>query len=172
MAKASPSIISSIFENLNVLLVESRTKKELTACLVPSSAIEQVHWLRVQWSIAITRKRRLLSGFHVHYTSSWHGWKQSLIRRNKVTHSYYCDYHRSCSQATHLSTFFPSWISAASRINSTRWGAFVWWNFRTKVGNTWLTRIIVKSVYARSYTYVCMPVCRSLTEIFYSLAGT
>jgi hypothetical protein len=49
MAKTSQSIItSSISENLKVLLVESRTKKELTVCLVPSSAIEQVHWLRMQ----------------------------------------------------------------------------------------------------------------------------
>jgi hypothetical protein len=130
MSKTSQPITSSISKNLKVLLVKFRTKKELTACLVASSAIyiEQVHWLRMQWPIAITIKRRLLSGFHVH-TSAWNGWKQSLIRRNKVTHSYYCvifKFH------IHLN-FSLSRIFTASRIHSTRRGTFVRWIFVLKI---------------------------------------
>jgi hypothetical protein len=63
IAETKRTITSSISENLKLLLVESRTNKELIAFWIPLFTIEQVHWLLIKWPICLKRRENSCRAF-------------------------------------------------------------------------------------------------------------
>jgi hypothetical protein len=151
MSKTSQPITSSISKNLKVLLVKFRTKKELTACLVASSAI---YWASSLVANAVANcynnKKKTFVGLSCTYERL--KWLETIVNQKEQgdTLILLCDF-----QVPHPSKFFPESYLCCLAHTFDSAGDICSMDFCTK-NSFWVNKTLIKfqHVFCPSIEYV------------------